>query len=84
MKITLDIRDDLFLRAKAKAALAGISLGRFLESSFERTLQEDSVSGRNWGDWARSLPSISREAAEDLERTITESDFREIEPDMWS
>ena len=33
MKTTLNIRDDLYRKAKARAALRGTSLGRFLEES---------------------------------------------------
>ena len=84
MKTTLNVRDDLFRRAKAQAALMGISLGRFLEESLERMLQDDSKKPGYWSEWAQAQPMVSREAAKSLEDLFLDPDFRKIDPEIWS
>jgi len=41
MKTTLNIRNDLFRQAQARAALLGQPLSRFMEISLERALREE-------------------------------------------
>jgi len=84
MKTTLNVRDDLYRRAKARAALQGKTLGRFLEESLERMLQDSSNDAGSWFEWAESLPAISEEAAQDLENALAAPDFRTIDPKMWA
>ena len=83
MKTTVNIRDDVFRRAKARAALKGIPLSRFLEASLERSLEEEEPDSSAWADWLESLPSISAAAAKDLDSVIKAPDFREIDESMW-
>ena len=84
MKTTLNVRGDLFRRAKAQAALRGISLGRFLEESLERMLQDNSKEQGFWSEWAQAQPGLSREAAKSLDDVFMDEDFRKIDPEMWS
>lgn len=84
MKTTLNVRDDLYRKAKARAALQGKTLGRFLEESLERMLQEGSNDAGSWFEWAESLPGISEEAAQDLENVLAAPEFRTIDPEMWA
>ena len=84
MKTTLNVRDDLYRQAKARAALQGKTLGRFLEEALERTLQEGSNDAGSWFEWAESLPGISEEAAQDLENALAAPEFRTIDPEMWA
>ena len=84
MKTTLNVRDDLFRRAKAQAALMGISLGRFLEESLELMLQDNSKEQGYWVKWAQALPGVSREAAKSLDEVFSDKDFRKIDKEMWS
>ena len=81
MKTTLNVRDDLYRRAKAAAALQGKTLGRFLEESLERALSEKKDGG--WSEWAENLPKLSDTAVSELAAAFRESDFREIDADMW-
>ena len=84
MKTTLNVRDDLFRRAKARAALRGISLGRFLEESLERMLREGPQDSGSWSEWARQLPSVSEAAAADLRAAVADGELRVVDPEMWT
>ena len=83
MKTTLNVRDDLYRKAKARAALQGKSLGRFLEESLERMLQEKPDGGTSWAEWAASLGEISAQAAQDLKTAFESPDFRKVDREMW-
>lgn len=83
MKATLNVRDDLYRRAKSQAALMGLSLERFLEESLENMLQDSSKDPGYWSHWAQNLPKVSREAAEDLDEVFMSKDFRKIDSGMW-
>lgn len=83
MKTTLNVRDDLFRRAKAQAALQGKSLGRFLEDAIEKMLKQIGEDSVTCAEWAAALPPLSIHATEDLERALAAPDFRPIDPEMW-
>lgn len=83
MKTTLIMRDDLVRRAKARAALRGQPLSRYMEESLERALKEDEKAPATVTEWIDSLPKISKSAASDLKAALAEKDFREIDEEMW-
>ena len=83
MKTTVNIRDDIFRRAKARAALVGKPRGRYLEDALDRALQDDEPDTRSWTDWAEALPPVSAAAAEDLAAVLKAADFRSVDPEMW-
>ncbi len=83
MKTTLIMRDDLVRRAKARAALRGQPLSRYMEESLERALKEDEKDPVTVSEWIGSLPRISKSAAQDLRAALAEEDFRKIEQEMW-
>ena len=83
MKTTVNIRDDIFRRAKARAALAGKPLSRYLEDALDRALKEDESDTRSWAEWAEALPSVSAAAAADLDAILSSADFRSVDPEMW-
>lgn len=83
MKTTVNIRDDIFRRAKARAALAGKSLSRYLEEALDRVLQEEEPDTRSWIEWAENLPPVSATALEDMERVLERADFRAVDVEMW-
>lgn len=83
MKTTVNIRDDILRRAKARAALLGQSLGRFMEESLQRTLQSDEPDNSPLSEWAAGLPDVSTDAIEDLDRALNAADFRSIDQEMW-
>lgn len=83
MKTTINIRDDIFRRAKARAALAGKSLSRYLEEALDRVLQEEEPDTRSWVEWAENLPPVSATALEDMERVLERADFRAVDVEMW-
>jgi len=77
------MRDDLVRRAKARAALRGQSLSRYMEESLERALKEDEKAPATVMEWIDSLPSISNSAAHDLKTVLAKKGFREIDEEMW-
>ena len=83
MKTTLNIRDDLVRRAKARAALRGQPLARYIEEGLERRLELEESDATHLGDWLKSLPVVSDAAAEDLNRAFGAEDFRTIDEAMW-
>ncbi len=83
MKTTVIMRDDLVRRAKARAALRGQSLSRYLEESLERALREDEKAHVTVAEWIDALPKISKSAARDLKTALAKEDFRQIDEEMW-
>ena len=83
MKTTVNIRDDLFRRAKARAALLGQSFGGFLEDALARALQERDAGERSLDDWAKDLPPVSPKAGQDLEKALRDPNFRTVDSEMW-
>ncbi|MBU8913335.1 MAG: hypothetical protein KOO61_04875 [Spirochaetales bacterium] len=83
MKTTLNVRDDLYRKAKARAALQGKTLGRFLEESLERMLRDNPPDIESWSEWAQNLPTLSRSAVRDLEQAVAAPNFRAVDPEMW-
>jgi hypothetical protein len=83
MKTTVNIRDDIFRRAKARAALAGKPLSRYLEEALDRMLQEEEPDTGSWAEWAEALPPVSATAVEDLEAVLKAADFRGVDAEMW-
>lgn len=77
------MRDDLVRRAKARAALRGQPLSRYMEESLERALKEDEKAPATVADWIHSLPEIPKSAARDLKTALADKDFREIDEEMW-
>ena len=83
MKTTLTLPDEIFRQAKARAALRGQSLGRFMEQSLVKALAENDETQTGVGPWRSSMPRVSPTAAADLEQTLAESDFRQVDEAMW-
>lgn len=83
MKTTLNLRDDLVRRAKARAALRGQPLARYIEEGLEKRLLEDEARPLTTAAWLDTLPEVTPEAVRSLEDTISAGDFRTIEPEMW-
>ena len=83
MKTTISIRDDLLRKLKARAALRGQPLSRYMEEALERSLQEEDEHSGSVGNWVESLPQVSRAALNDLEAHLASNDFRRIDPEMW-
>ncbi len=83
MKTTLTLPDEIFREAKARAALRGQSLGKFMEQSLVKALTENDEGQAGVGAWIRSLPRVSPTAAADLEQILAASDFRRVDEVMW-
>lgn len=83
MKTTLNLRDDLVRRAKARAALRGQPLARYVEEGLEQRLLEDEARTNTAEGWLNTLPQVPAEAAQALDRAFSKDDFRQIDPEMW-
>lgn len=83
MKTTIEVRDDVLRRAKARAALRGEPLSRFIEVSIERALTEEEPDSSSWADWALSLPPVSSKSIVELNEALSGPGFRPIDPEMW-
>ncbi len=83
MKTTIDVRDDVLRRAKARAALRGEPLSRFIEISLERALREEEPDCSSWADWALGLPPVSSKSIVELNQALRGPDLRPIDPEMW-
>jgi len=83
VKTTLTLPDDVFRKAKARAALRGQSFGKFLEQSLQRTLSETGEQAAASNSWLLSLPRLPRGAAADLQRVVESADFRAVDQAMW-
>lgn len=83
MKTTIDVRDDVLRRAKARAALRGEPLSRFIEVSLERALRDEEPDSSSWAGWALSLPPVPSKSIAELNETLRDADFRPIDPEMW-
>lgn len=83
MKTTLNLRDDLVRRAKARAALRGQPLARYIEEGLEQRLEIDEARPVTAGSWLDELPVVPDEASAEMERITRAEDFRRVDPEMW-
>lgn len=83
MKTTLNLRDDLVRRAKARAALRGQPLARYIEEGIEQRLEQEEAQPALVGQWLDSLPEVPESAVESLNRVIEADDFRAVDEGMW-
>jgi hypothetical protein len=83
MKTTLILRDELVRRAKARAALRGQALSRYMEESLERSLREDEKEPATAAVWLSALPKVSQAATKELKAILATSSFRAIDEEMW-
>ncbi len=83
MKTTLNLPDDVFRKAKARAALRGQTFGKFLEQSLQRSLAENTEQATEPNAWLLSLPRLPRGAAAELQRVVEGADFRAVDQAMW-
>jgi hypothetical protein len=82
VKTTLIVRDELYRRAKAQAALEGIPLGRLMEESLEHRIRK-SQARIPLREWLKTLPKIPKDGLDDLKKIIDSPDFRKVDPEMW-
>ena len=84
MKTTIDIPDDLFRLAKARASLSGISLRQFVTDTLRAQLQaEDKRARSSDPPWMRGFGGLADLAAETARiRDLIEDEFESIEPEQ--
>ena len=83
MKTTVNLKGELLRRAKARAALRGQPLARYMEECLEQRLEQDEAQAGSLAQWIDSLPKVSGAAVADLEKTLSLEDFRQVDEEMW-
>ncbi len=83
MKTTVYIRDELYRRAKAQAALEGKSLRVFLDEALEAMIERSTKRAQRQGHWLDRLPRVPKAAARKVDEVINGPDFRRVDPEMW-
>ena len=82
MKVTLDIPDTVFRRAKARAAERGIPLRQFVTEAIEEKLKATTFDpSKPWMQMAGGLRHLREETARIMR--IIDEEFETIEPEEW-
>jgi len=76
MKTTIDLPDPLFRAAKATAAANGYSLKAFIANSIRQSLNQEN---EDWRAVLKNLPDIDKETADEIMRSVAESDAGDLE-----
>ena len=76
MKTTIDLPDPLFRRAKATAAVEGLSLKAFITKAVESKLD---AAPKDWRQVIANLPRVPKETTDAVLRSIAESDAIDLE-----
>lgn len=77
MKTTIDLPDPIFRRAKATAAVEGLSLKAFITRAVEQRLGP--APSVNMREFLASLPRVDQETTEQIMRSVAESDEIDLE-----
>jgi hypothetical protein len=82
MKTTLEIPDDVFRRAKSKAAEQGIPLRQFITDAVEEKLREAPRAAEK--PWMKHIGKL-KHLHEETKRIdkIIEEEFENIDQEMW-
>jgi hypothetical protein len=83
MKTTLEIPDNIFRRAKSRAAEQGIPLRQFVTEAVEDKLKVARVAGQR--PWMKHVGKL-KDLRDETRRidAIIEKEFEAIDPEMWS
>ncbi|HKM66008.1 MAG TPA: hypothetical protein VJX70_02485 [Candidatus Acidoferrum sp.] len=82
MKATVEIPDEIFRRAKSRAAEQGISLCQFVSEAIEEKLSGSaSIDQKPWMKHVGKLKDLREETAR-VDRFIEEA-FETIDPELW-
>jgi hypothetical protein len=83
LKTTIDIPDDLFRLAKARASLSGISLRQFVTDTLRAQLAQEEIRARPTDPpWMKGFGGLADLASETARiRDLIEEEFESIEPE---
>lgn len=76
MKTTIDLPDPLFRRAKATAAVEGVTLTTFVIQAVESRLD---AAPKDWRHAIANLPRVPKETLEIIRLRVEESDREDLE-----
>ena len=82
MKTTIDIPDELFRLAKARASLSGISLRQFVTDTLRAQLEREHTQAQSSDPpWTKGFGGLADLAPETARiRQLIEDEFESIEP----
>jgi len=82
VKTTLEIPDNIFRRAKSKAAEQGIALRQFVTEAVEDKLKAAPSHGKK--PWMKHMGKL-KDLRKETERInkLMEQTFEEVDPEMW-
>ncbi len=81
MKTTVEMPDDLFRQAKAKAALQGKSMKQFVNEAVQNKVESPSEKNKTKPKWMSGFGAMKKYpgAREELDAIFNAPDFRPIE-----
>ena len=82
MKVTIEIPDDLFKRAKAMAAIRGESLKDFVTEALRAHVERRAGRASARQGWRSVFGQAQREEVEPVDKMVAE-EFERVDPDEW-
>jgi len=76
VKTTIDLPDPLFRRAKATAAVEGVTLKHFITQAVAQKL--DAAPKTDWREVIANLPRVPKETTDAVLRSVAEADAIEL------
>ena len=76
MKTTIDLPDVLFRRAKATAAVRGVSLKSFITRAVEQSLEG---AGSSWSEVLAKLPILPADTLNSVRDRVAEADTIDLD-----
>lgn len=82
MKTTIDVRDDLYRRAKAAAAMRGETVKDFITSAIADRLEREAAQQASGRGWRRAFGRATPEQVSEVD-AIAAREFEEVDPEEW-
>jgi hypothetical protein len=82
VRMTIEISDELFRKAKAAAASRGETLREFVSAAIETRLASMSLPTSDGGGW-RSVFGLADPKAVARVDAVIESEFEQVDPSDW-
>jgi|LakMenEpi03Aug12_release.lakeMendotaPanAssembly.Ray.scaffolds.fasta_scaffold39696_7 hypothetical protein len=76
MKTTIDLPDPIFRRAKATAAVRGITLKTFISNAVEQSLGTEQ---KDWRAALKNLPRVDKKTTDEIMSRVAEWDEIDLE-----
>ena len=80
MRTTIDLPDALYREAKVTALARGVPLRALVVEGLSQFLRGAEAAGGEPA-WKRHVGTLSKEAADEMERFLREADFSRVQPE---